>query len=214
MATRNIDTLYNFYLYVCRKERGIFVTTSKFTANLDAAQMEVFEEYFKLYGVNQTIHDAIRPFRVYYQFTSDAAGFVTYPADYLHIVGTAFTVTGSTMNEITMPNEDEFVGAVNSQLRPVSNAEPVGRDTSTGFSIYPQSTQIGFFTYLRRPATPVWGGTQVGRVLTYNSGTSTQLEWSDSYINAVLATAFKFAGINMDEQGISQFADQFEKETE
>lgn len=211
MAIRNIGNIVDFIQYVCRKERGIFITPSQSTTNLDVAQMDCFAEWFKGYGANQEIHDALRPFRVYQQFTSSSAGFVTFPSDYLHLLGQPFTVTGSTVNRIDFVNEDELPFALTSQLRAVTTGYPIAVDTATGFSIYPQLTQTGFYTYLKRPDTPVYGFTQVGRVITYDSATSTQLEWSDSYINAIIAQSLKYVGINMDEQGISVFAEQYKQ---
>lgn len=213
MPTRNIFQVIDFIQYIVKKERGVFITPAEATTNLDAGQLDCFEEWFKVYGETQEIHDALRPFRVYYQFTSDSSGMVTFPADYLHIIGTAFTVAGSTVNEITVVNEDEFISALVSQLRPVSNSSPIARDTNVGLSVYPQVTQTGFFSYLRRPVTPVYGYAQVGRVITYDPNTSTQLEWSDVYLNNIIARSLKFAGINMDEQAISQFAEQYDQET-
>ena len=210
---RNISNIIDFIQYVCRKERGIFITPAQSTANLDAAQLDCLAMWFKPYGATQEIHDALRPLRVYYQFISNAAGFVTYPDDYIHILGSPFTVTGSTVNEIGFVNESELPFALKSQQREVSNSYPIAVDTATGFSIYPQSTQIGFFSYLKRPPTPVYGYTQVGRVITYNSATSTQLIWSDAYINNIIARSLSFVGINMDEKGISDFANQFNEET-
>lgn len=211
---RNISNLYDFYQYIVRKERGVFVTIQQFEQNLDAGQLDSFEEYFKAYGVDETIHDALRPFRVYYQFTSDAAGIVTFPSDYMHLVGTPFSVMGSTVNEITFINEDEFVNALNSQLRPVSLISPIALDTATGFRMWPSQLQIGFFTYLRRPAIPVFDYTQAGRVITYNAAGSTQLEWLEVYWNNIIAKALKYAGVNMDEQGVTEFADKYNQETQ
>lgn len=208
---RNISDIVDFIQYIVRKERGVFITPSQCTTNLDTGQMDCFGEWFKLYGADQEIHDALRPFRVYYQFTSDAAGFVTFPSGYLHLLGQPFTVTGSTVNRIDFVNEDELPFALTSQLRAVTTSYPIAVDTSTGFSIYPQTLQTGFFTYLKRPATPVYGYTQVGRVITYDSTTSTQLEWSDAYINAIIAQSLKYVGVNMDEQGISAFAEQYKQ---
>lgn len=213
MASRNIGTLYDFYLYVVRKERNVFVTPTQFNANMDAGQLDAIEEWFAGYGSNQKLHDALRQFRVYYQFTSNFAGFVTFPSDYIHLLGSPFTVTGSTVNPLTFLNEDELPKALISQLRAITNSYPVAVDTSTGFSIYPQQTQIGFFNYLRRPAQPVYGYTQSGRVITYDSSTSTQLEFSDVYVNHILAHALKYAGVNLDDSGISDFATQYENET-
>lgn len=210
---RSINDIYEFYRYIVRKERGVFITISQFETNIDAGQLDAFEEYFKPYGANQTIHDALRPFRVYYNFISDASGFVTFPDDYQHIAGTAFTVLASTVNAITFVNEDEFVSAVNSQLRPVSISDPIARDTDVGFSLYPQTSQVGAFTYLRRPATPVLFYLQTGRTITYYANYSTQLEWSDVYINNIIAKALRYAGVNMDEKGVSDFANMYNAET-
>ena len=210
---RNIANLYDLYQYIVRKERGVFVTIPQFTQNLDAGQLDAFEEYFKPYGTDQIVHDALRPFRVYYQFTSDSAGVVTFPSDCQHIVGSPYSVMGSTVNDITFVLEDEWASAIKSQLRPVSLMSPIALDTNNGFMLWPSQLQIGFFTYLRRPAIPVYAYTQVGRVITYNAAGSTQLEWLEVYWNNIIARALKYAGVNMDEEGVSQFADMYEKET-
>ena len=210
---RNISQIYDFYRYIVRKQRGIYVTIPQAMQNLDAGQLDSFELYFKQYGIDGTVHDALSPFRIYYMFTSDAAGIVTYPSDYEHIVGTAYTVSGSTVNEITFVNDDEFVSALMSQLRPVSLMSPIAADRNNGFQIYPSQLQIGFFTYLKRPATPVYAYTQAGRDITYDAAGSTQLEWGDVYINNIIARALSYAGVNMDEQGILQYAEMYKQET-
>lgn len=210
---RNINQLYNLFRYIVRKQRGVSITPSQFTDNMDAGQLDAFQEWFTPYGDSQILHDALRPFRVYYQFTSDAAGIVAFPADYEHILGAAFTVSGSTVNEITFVNDNEWAFAINSQLRPVSLSSPIAIDRNTGFSLLPQSLQIGYFNYLKRPATPVLDYTFVNRVFTYNAAGSTQLEWADSYVNNIIAKALKYAGVNMDEQGVSAFAESYDQQT-
>lgn len=210
---RTIANVVDFIQYIVAKERGVFISPAQSTTNLDTGQLDYFEECFAAYGVDGTVHDALRPFRVYYQFTTDAAGMVTFPSDYMHLLGTAFTVAGSTVNEITMVNEDDFVSALTSSLRPVTNISPIARDTNNGFSIYPQQTQIGFFTYLRRPAIPVYDYTQVGRAITYNAAGSTQLEWLEVYWNNIIAKSLRYVGINMSEQDVSAFAEQYNAET-
>lgn len=211
---RSINDLYNFYQYIVRKERGVFVTIPQFNANMDAGQMDAFFEYFKAYGANQQIHDALRVFKVYQPFTSASDGYVTYPSDYFNLLGNPFTVTGSTVNTVTPVNEDELSYALTSQLRPVSTSYPIMVDTATGFSLYPQSAQTGAYFYLRRPATPELAYTQAGRVITYDAASSTQLEWEEIYWNNILAKALKYAGVNMNEQGISDFANQYNQETQ
>jgi hypothetical protein len=180
---------------------------------IDNAQLEATEDWFSQYGVTQIIHDAIRKLRSQVQFTSTSDGQVVFASDYLHMIGNPYTVTGSTINAVRFVNEDELPFALTSQLRLVSTSKPIAKDTSVGFQIYPQSTQTGFYNYLRRPATPVLGYTQTGRTITYNPNTSVQLEFTDVYINNIIARALKFWGINMAEQDIQQFAQLQTQET-
>ena len=210
---RSLDDIYQFMRYIIRKQRGVFLTTAQAMQALDNGQMTCFGEWFKLYGVNQEVHDALRPFRIYYPFTSDSSGFVTFPDGYLHLVGQPFTVTGSTVNRIDFVNEDELPFALTSQQRPVTNTYPIAVDTSSGFSIYPQQTQIGFFTYLRRPNTPVYAVVQSGRFIAFDATNSVELEWSDAYINNIIAKALNYIGVNMNEQGVTDFATQYNQET-
>jgi hypothetical protein len=210
---RTINDYYNFIRYIVKKERGVFITIEQAMANLDAAQLDCVEMWFKPYGVDQQVHDALRDFKIYQPFTSNSAGFVTFPSDYLHLIGQPYTVTGSTVNRIEFVNEDELPFALTSQLRPVSTSYPVAVDNPTGFNIYPQTLQVGAYFYLRRPAAPVLDYTQVGRAITYNSAGSTQLEWNEVYINHIIAVSLKYAGINMSEPEVSKFADQYANET-
>ena len=209
----NINDIYNQMIFIVRKERGVFVTVDEAMQTLDNAQLEAVEEWFSTYGTTQIIHDAIRKLRVQKSFTSDSTGLVTFDADYLHLIGGAYTVSGSSINNVRFLNEDELALALKSQLRAVSTSNPIAIDASVGFRLYPAATQSGFYNYLRRPATPVLGYTQNGRTITYNSGTSTQLEFTDVYINNIISRALKFWGINMAEQDIQQFAQIQTQET-
>ena len=209
----NINDIYNQMLFIVRKERGVFVTVDEAMQTLDNAQLEAVEEWFSTYGTTQIIHDAIRKLRVQKSFTSDSTGLVTFDADYLHLIGGAYTVSGSSINNVRFLNEDELALALKSQLRAVSTSNPIAIDASVGFRLYPAATQSGFYNYLRRPTTPVLGYTQAGRTITYNSGTSTQLEFTDVYINNIISRALKFWGINMAEQDIQQFAQIQTQET-
>jgi len=209
----NLNEIYNFMVFIVRKERGVFVTISEFESTLDNAQIEATSGWFELYGITQKIHDAIRKLRSQVQFTSASDGQVNFASDYLHMIGGAYTVTGSTINTIRFVNENEVSLSLKSQLRPVSTSLPIAKDTATGFQIYPQVAQTGFYNYLRRPAKPVFGYTTSGRTITYDSATSTQLEFTDVYINNIISIALKFWGINMAEQDIQAFAQNQTQET-
>ena len=201
-------------LYLVRKNRGVFVTPQEAMAALDNGQMIKFEDDFKMYGIDQTIHDSLRNFKVTnYQFTSNSGGVVVFPDGYQHLFNGVFTVTGSTVNAVNFLNPDELPYALTNQLRKVTTSNPVAIDNGTGFIIYPQSVQIGFYSYLKRPAVPVYGYTQIGRDVVYDPLTSVQLEWEDAYLNSVVAKSMQFLGVNMDESGIVAFSNQYNQET-
>lgn len=210
---RNISQIVDFIQYIVRKERGVFITPAQATANLDAAQLDCFEDWFDLYGRTQDIHDALIPFRIPYQTTSDANGIVTFPADYVHILGSPYIT--SSYEPIRFYNEDEWPNAVNSQLRPATTTKPIAIDTSDGFDMYPNATYTVRFVYLRRPVTPVYAtivGGSNGRTLLYDAANSVQLEWNDAFVNKIIAVSLKYTGINMDEDKIVAFGEQYQKE--
>lgn len=214
MATRNIQNINDLLRFIIRKERGAFITYAQSDAALDAAQLELFNQFFAVYGTDQTVHDALDSFRVYQPFTSATDGAVTYPNNYLHLLAGVFTVTGSTVNKVRFINTDQYPDAVTNQLRPVSLSKPIAMGTATGFQLFPQSQQTGAYNYMRRPATPLFAYTQVGRVIAYDPINSVQLEWLDIYIDNIIAKTLKYFGINMDEDKISAFAEQLDKETQ
>jgi len=210
---RSINDIHTLITFIERKERGVFTAPAEKDMLLNAGQLEVYEDYFKMYGINQVVHDALNPFKVNYQFTSAADGTVTLPANYLHLLPNVFTVTGSTVNNVRFVNEDEYVNAITSQLRPVTTTKPIAKDYGRGFNLYPQVQQIGFLTYLRIPAVPVFAYTQNGRVITYDAGASTQIEFGDVYIDKIIAKALGYLGINLSEQDITQFGFEKDKQT-
>lgn len=192
--------------FVIRKERGSFISADEAMTALDTAQMEKFEDDFKAYGATQELRDSLHPFKVIKRFTSASDGSVAFEDNYLHFLDGLYTVTGSTVNRVVFVSEDEKAFALTSQLRPVTTSNPIAEGTSTGFQLYPQSTQTGFYSYLKRPTTPVLTFTQSGRTLTYDSAASTQLEWGDGYVNNIIARALAYFGVYMDEGKIIEFS--------
>mgnify|MGYP003342622163 FL=1 len=71
--------------------------------------------------------------------------------------------------------------------------------------LFPEVASTGAVYYFKRPAVPVFGYTQSGRTITYNAGTSTQLEWRDQDINNIIVIALQYYGLNMKAQDIVQF---------
>lgn len=221
---RNIYQIYQLYQYILRKQVGVFSTDTEFNDNINAGGLDCIQEWFEPYGTTNNLHDALLNLRKRHQFTSDGGGIVIFPSDYLHLLGTPYTVTGSTVNEIHFVQDSKLPFALKSQLRPVSNSYPIATDWANevggvattiqkGFMIYPQQVQIGFFFYLKLPTPMQLVYTQVGRVITYDSTNSVQPYFADVYMNHVLARALWYAGVSMSEQEVSNFAVQYNEAT-
>jgi hypothetical protein len=213
MANRNVNDIYNIIVYITRKERGAFITPEEAMRIVDLGQMELLLDAYKSYETTQTYIDALSPFNVRLQFTSDGAGQVTIPSDYQQFLGAVFTVTGSTVNPVRFVATDSLPDALTSQLRPVTTSNPRALNTANGFQLFPNRVQTGFYSYIRRPAYPVLAYTLVNRTLTYDPVNSVQVEFYDIYINDIIARALKYLGINLDEQQVEEFARYNEKET-
>lgn len=207
---RNISNIHDLISFIERKERGVFTLPPQKDIILNAGQLDVYNRYFEPYNQgNENIHDALKPFKVDYQFASDSNGFVSLPANAIHLLRNVFTVYGSTVNRAREVNEAQWVDAITNQLRPVSLTRPVYKQYQTGFTLYPQTTQAGFLSYLKLPAVPVYGYTQSGRQITYDPATSTQIEFDDIYVNEIIARAMFYLGYNLSEADISEFDKQY-----
>lgn len=77
------------------------------------------------------------------------------------------------------------------------------------FVVYPEDLGVFTLTYMRRPATPVWGFTESAGRYVYSAGTSTQFEWSDLDFTAISMRVLKLMGINFREGEIVAAASEY-----
>jgi hypothetical protein len=220
----NINDIHNVILFYLNKEQQGFVTHGEIDLVLDRAQMVLFDQYHTnpklpartqaaLYGESQRIDDALSPFKSKYVFNSGAtpSGVVTLPNDYMHLISLYTTVYNGTLGRnvysaVQVMSEDELIERLESQVIPVSADDPVAiMNSQNRIQLFPESPATGGVYYFRRPVPPVFGYTQSGRNITYNSGTSTQLEWREMDINNIIVIALQFYGLNMTSQEIMQF---------
>jgi hypothetical protein len=206
MANRGIDQIHSFIEFIERKEMGSYHTHAQIDAALDAAQKELFKQYLEQYtsSLDKKLPSALYPFRTSAAFTSTSSGIITYPADLEHLL-VLYPLTNGLPNTVRIVEFAELPEALNSQLRRVSTTRPIGIDGDKEFQIFPKEVRSGNMYYLRSPKTPLFSYTQVGRVVTYNAGTSVNLEFSDIYVDKIISKALMFLGINMSEAEIVNF---------
>jgi hypothetical protein len=206
MANRSISDVHGIVELIERKQNGTFHTHAQIDVALDAGQKELFRE-----KLIQKDFGALTPFKVTHQaFTTGADGIIILPDD-CEYFRMAFAGTIAAPIPIRMVKDEEFPDAIKSQLRKVTAINPIGvlsTNTSTveAVNIYPQAAYTGKMTYYKTPSTPKYNYTQVGRVITYSPTGSVQLQFSDIYIDKVIAKALTYLGISMDDKDIVQFS--------
>ena len=203
-----IDTIHTFIKQIAlRKERLGFITDADIDLALDRGQLEEMEDKFKDYANTQELHDSLAPFETSATFSNVSGGTISLAGDYIHFLGMYTTVSG-VRYPVRMYNKDEVVYAMNSQVRPPSITKPIAYQSAGVIQLYPEIIQSGVYWYLRRPAVPNANYTvnSTTRVVTYNAGASTQLEWNEMYQSNIIARALVYLGLELDEAGTVQFA--------
>lgn len=208
---RTLDDIHNFINFMVRKERGAWLSPSEIDALLDNAQMEFYEYLINEYAITQKIHDALSPFKKNTTTQTGSDGSIDLPSDYLHL-RSASCILGSTLYKVQFVEDDEFVEALKSQLRPVSVTRPIGKIEEGFIYLYPQTIHYASINYFRRPLSPSYVFTENGREIIYDPINSVQLEWQDTvYINKIILKSLSYLGINLNEQDITQFGVQYDK---
>jgi hypothetical protein len=210
----DLKVAYDFLNFWINKFTGAFYSPEQLDMITDRGQMSLYSDYQPQYGSSERIRDSLSPFKKTFQFTlvTSPGGLVTYPdnmQDALDVETQVMDADGNVIPcECPFLNEDQRTFRRKSQVIPLSTSNPFAETMDTGFQLYPKEPQVGVLSYLKRPAAPVFVYTLVsGRVIVYNQGASTQLEWLDKDQNAVLIKSLSSIGINISEQDIQAYAE-------
>lgn len=213
-----IQDIHNFILLLLNKHNTGYSTPSEIDDALDRAQIWYFnrvygniEEYQPgrpsprvAYGMTIAVHDHLAPFKNIYTSASTSTGLVTLPSDYMHLIHVSnYNVS------VPVLSEDELSYRMSSYIAAPTSNEPVAIISGKGkVQLYPKQQYSTLeIHYLERPAKPVFGFTQSGRTITYDSGTSTQMEWNEPALNAIIMRAVQYLGVNLEDQLAVSYAE-------
>lgn len=206
------------------QERGGWETPEELDSFLHRAQMWLYSKEFDEYSKTQELQDSLGVFSTKFTYTSSGAGIVNLPVVatvdpcYHHLLSIWVqyfdNASGRTRKRpIKMFSEDELPDRLDSQICEVSITNPIGIELKPGeFQLYPETAISGYGFYLKKPVPPVFVYTQVGRVITYDSAGSTQLEWNEGSMNMILLKALELAGVNLSDNGLVQYTNAKTKE--
>lgn len=209
----NISEAFDFLNFWINKNTGAWYTISELTEIVDRGQMSLYEDLQPRYATSQRIKDALSVFKEKENFTTQISGnIIVTDSRYLNLLDIQiyFQISDRTVYyPLDILNEDVRADRLNSQLDPVTITSPVAEQVAAKtFRLYPASQYNGNITFLRRPIKPVFAYTVIsGRVIVYNSVNSTQLEWNETWHNAILIKALSSIGINLTDSEVAQYAE-------
>lgn len=186
---------------VVDKDRNGYLSPEEAGGFLDDGQMLFYAKCktqdFEYY------EEALRAFTKKTSLTANSAGLVTPPADYSDINEIYRVVNGQRhLVEQVKPNELSY--RLGSAIEPVSYQNPICIALNTGIQLYPNQANTIELYYTAKPNKPVIGYTTSGvNGITYNAGTSTQLDFENTYWTQIMLYALAFAGVNLDNPGVT-----------
>jgi hypothetical protein len=221
----DLKVIHDTILYFLNKEQNGFVTHAELDLVLDKAQLVLFNQYHTnpkmpagtasvSYGESQRIDDALSPFKEKYTFSTidTPSGVITLPSNYMHLLSLYTTVYSAPLSRnvysgVQVMNEEELIERLESQVIPVTSDDPIAiMNKQNKIQMFPEQAATGAVFYLRRPAVPNFVASVSGRTVTYNQGSSTQMEWRDIDIMNVIVIALSYYGLNLSSADVVQFA--------
>lgn len=228
-----IQDIHNRVLFLIDKEQNGFATHGEIDTALDIAQMRHLHFLYGnpvqyqpgapvpqvSLGVTQSVNDSLSPFIKKYTFTNvnTASGVVSCQTDHVKTISLAALVYNNdtlTTDRIDVEpvTEEELATRLSSYILTPSATKPIYVQRAGNLQVYPASAFAGELIYLKRPAKPVFAYTQTGRAISYNSGSSTTLEWRDDDVEKIIILACEVLGFKLNDPLTIQFTDKKSKE--
>lgn len=210
-----IQDTCDFLLFIVNKVNGAWYGPAELCDILDRGQMSLYSDLQPKYATSEHIKDALAPFRATYEFDALISGVVVIPSssNFLNLldIQIQFQISNRTVYwSVPMVNEDEKSAALNSQVDPVTVTSPIGEVIAPRFyRLYPTSNYLGRATFFRRPVKPIFAYTTISQtVIVFDETNSTNLEWSEEWLNHVVMKSLLTLGINLTAADLAAFAQQ------
>jgi hypothetical protein len=216
-----IDGAHKFINFLIRQSNsGVYLSPSEIDLVLNKAQTQYFNKLYGnqndyrydrpvpriTYAVTEKISNSLSPFLSDpTPLTIDANGQVAIPTDLFHTVSVTKTINGIE-NEVTRVEHDRIANNLTSYYDAPDTNFPIYAQLRNKFQFYPKNLGSANIMYLKQPVDMVWGYTIVSGKPVYNSATSTQPQWKDMDMNEIIYLALSYAGLNIKDGDVAQFA--------
>lgn len=217
-----IDESYQFVNFVLNKKQNGYMTPSQFNNLAPIMQRSLINDRvgnikkynaagLPLYGFgqNQKTREELRKLLVKPTATTVTAGVMALPADYDYY--DAVSYNGRQVQECT---EDEIIELNASLIKPPTTQFPKMVIHSNGVNFYPTTIASVSFSYLRKPATPLWNYTEVNDEPVYAasggilwSGNSQDFETSEGTHLEICNLILSAVGVSLKLGEVVQYAE-------
>jgi hypothetical protein len=219
----NINQAHQFIDFLIRQSNsGVYLSPTEKDLILNRAQTQYFNKLYgnqndyrydrpvpKIsYAVTEKISRSLAPFLSDpTPLTIDSNGLVNTPTDMYQIVSITHDISGIDY-EVTRVEHDRVANNLTSAIEAPDEQYPIYSQLRTKLQFYPKTLATAKIIYLKKPVDMVWGYTITSGVPVYNSATSVQPVWEDMDMNEVIYLALTYAGLNIKDADVAQFANQ------
>ena len=231
----NVNTIYQRVLAIANKEQRGYVTPQEYNVFANAAQADIFEQYF--YDLNQFMRRPGNDTRF-----ADSIDNIEEKISLFEVFGTSVTdVGGDGKDELILPTDlyrlstvllsqkecekvsiKKFKQLVQSNIVIPTNSQPVYVKNANGILVYGGATASPYYevkqsgvtvNYIKNPSTVKWGFVMVNNEPLYDPSNSTNFELHASEQRNLVNKILELAGISMEAGDIYQAADKEDIET-
>lgn len=221
----NVDTVYQKVQSILNKEQRGFLSPQKFNLHANHVQLDIFEQY--LYDLAQFIRVPGN--------STEYSDIISVLEQKISLFETESTTPTFNTPYFALPSDCYRLGSVfygQNECTPVTRKEynyimksPIGRPDDTrpifikdingikvsGTSLFtdaiPSANPITM-QYVKIPADPVWGYTELFGVESYNASTSTNFELDPSEETDLVIKILALAGLEIKDLSVYQVAEQ------
>lgn len=213
----NVNSFKGFVEFVSNKvQSGNAVSPSQFNEVADRSQMQLFEKDYETFIQTKNVSDFLKTFLKNKTTTVPLTGELSNPSDLQHIASIRSYYVKET-GGVEVPVEEvrnESWGAIStSELLPATKRFPKYSKFGAVIRFAPKNVGIIMLDYFKKPTAPVWGYTTANSRPVYDPNTSTNFEWDEFAINNVAAIYLSLIGVNLKDNELAVFAQQYKQET-
>lgn len=142
----------------------------------------------------------------------DSDGYCDVPSDFYYPSSMSYkyfySQTSHRLVKVRIVRDSTWDRLLASEIKRPTLKKPIANFQSDYIRFYPTDVKFINFNYWKLPTTPVYGYSTTGGYYSYDSTTSTQLQWDDINIIDIIYIMLADLGVNAEKQSITQAAEK------